>query len=515
MISPGRGALLGLGAIATSLAVVLAQLPGPVDLALDGVFETETAATAAATRRPVATLVQATSALESPRAALPTRARLRVVDVRGRPVVGITVRAASAGDVVVTDAEGRLPVEGDASVAAPGWLGVRSAVLDLCMPTTANVLLATRAGAIFGMVVAPDGLPVPDASLTLELDVELPPGNLHAAGPLHAVRLVDWRTTSDQGGRFLLAHVPVGDNTRLRVEHPGYEVLVVEAPAPGQQQRLQLARSESEVADAPAPTPVGEVAGQLVDGEGVPRVGWWVMLVRTHATTFDAARVVGWPVRSTADGRFAWQQILAGSYCVEAFAADNSAVVRSAPICAPAASLRIEASTPRLPTRITGVVRSASGQPQAGARVGLARPTAWAFRGRLGMHAEASGVADARGRFTIETRGFAALDLLVEGATCGVQRWALDPEAAAASLDVVLDGGRRIDFDVIPAALAGATLLARDEAERSQLVTAATTASFGIVAPRLAAGGYDVPPSVRSLVLRSGERDLGHLLFRR
>ncbi len=585
MGSASQWLLAAVGATAIVITVVVA-LVQPADFA-PRCASSPIAPLAAA---PSALPMRATMATDQ-RDALPVRPCQRVVDALGIPVAGLAVRNTRTGVVVESDDKGQFlfdgdpiaganwndAVSGDAIVPAPGWIQVRSPLLDLWLPATANTLVAVPIDTVPGLVIDADGMPVAEAQLTWELEIDLPERR-----PLRGVRLHDWRTCTNSRGEFTLTHVPIGSSTRLCVQHPDFLPCVIEAPAPGQRLQLRLERPPAQppifgrvldaqdqplanaritvglestrsdergefcvpVAFSPAaaldisadgfepfttaalPRIVGTerkplelrlrrvaaVSGHLVDAHGTPCAGWSVVLAKS-ATGPSAERFVGMPGRTLADGQFTLVGVDAESYRIEAWAPDSSGTVRSKLLLAPARNLLIDTTAMPLPERIVGVVRSSDGKPLPGVLVGLARPTAWAIRGHLALHTGARSISDARGHFEIVTGGVSALDLLVEGATCGVQRLVLDAARAAEPLDLVADG-RRIEFPDVPAVLEGATLQAVDIADQAQPMAAVAALGLGVLPPQLAVGSYDVSSSTRAVIVRQQDRELGRLLLR-
>ena len=199
----------------------------------------------------------------------------RVVDLRGDPVADLEVelevrydspkvlppearrtRSGPGGvfHLPVTELGGTLYASGPglATVIAPGLVGG--------MPPEPPQIVVGPAVTYAGVVVDPQGAPVPDAELLIQLPV-----GFEAAGSRQSLIDVPLdRVRSDPEGTFRLRSVGHVQGLRLLVRKAGFQLLEEKLPAATVlDMTLELERSGE----------AGTLAGRVVDGEGEPLAG--------------------------------------------------------------------------------------------------------------------------------------------------------------------------------------------------------------------------------------------------
>jgi hypothetical protein len=162
-------------------------------------------------------------------------------------------------------------------------------------------IVLQRGGVVEGVVLGPDGEPVPDVAVH--------------AGPPGARRGGGHRVSSDAAGRYRLGGLPAGDLT-VRAEHPtlGSAAQAVRLEGVGPV-RADLRFTAAGVT----------VSGTVVDADGVPVAGATVSLRATDAwrpTTVDSA----------ADGSFEVRDVRPGSYVLAAEKGNAAPAALDAPL---------------------------------------------------------------------------------------------------------------------------------------------------------------------------------------
>jgi len=306
------------------------------------------------------------------------------------------------------------------------------------------VLTATSAYA--GVIVDTDGLPVPEAAVSIEPSS----GYFREHGLLRPLTAPPptWSAHSDGAGRFQIASAPAGEGVGLRVRRSGYEPARVQPERGGELGlRIVLQPAEGEVL----------VEGVVLDPRGEPLPGALVLAGGTARATSDAEGRFTLPWRPAEqfatrfpDGSFVpWTQTHATAV------AAGYGPVRKALFEHDATQLLVL----RLgePLAITGRVLDPTGAPLAGVRVWLADPT-WlvtpveapsvsagpqSVEGAL--RADVPGTTtDAEGRFTLDqllARPYALAAFDPDSASLGGP-WEVEPGAGEPTLVLVDEPGR-------------------------------------------------------------------------
>lgn len=223
----------------------------------------------------------------------PSRVDGEVLDLEGRPVAGalVRLRPESGGEgpfEATTDAQGRFGFErrvaGRLEVEAPGLIAVHTSTVT-ARPRSSwpeRILVAPR-GAFAGVVVDPDGRPVPSAEIELTLaDDAL--GVVDVGGRTLSVPLPLARMRTDELGAFAFEPAPFLVGAVLRARRAGLEPAVSELHQPVRLDlRLALGRLDPELR---------VLHGLVLDRDGGPVEGAFVSLGGVAAAC------------SEADGRF-------------------------------------------------------------------------------------------------------------------------------------------------------------------------------------------------------------------